>query len=98
MIIGNTTLFNQNTRVRNLNKHEKQILRFANQLMKPLKKYGDSKIGSDFSSAKTPRQKAQVIKIWIGEIIADAIAEQDPPGLKSLVETIGTEIEELIKQ
>jgi len=51
-----------------------------------------------FRNVKTTKQKADEIKIWIGEIITDAIEEKDPGGLKSLVEIIGIEIEELIKQ
>lgn len=77
---------------------EKEILKFANQLIKPLSQYGDKRRGYDFSKAKTAKKKAEIIKIWIGEIIYEAIRYKDPKTLKSLIEMIGLEIEDLIKK
>lgn len=73
------------------------ILRFADQLMRPLKKYGNHKRGYNFSKAKTARQKAEVIQIWIGEILYEATKNQDPESLKSLITTILLEIEGLVE-
>jgi hypothetical protein len=65
--------------------------------MKPLKKYGNLKKGYDFSRARTPRQKAEIIGIWIGEILYEALTYKDVETVKSLTETIKVEIEDLIK-
>ncbi len=76
---------------------EDRIIDYAERLMKPLKKYGNPDEGYDFSKARTSRQKAEVICIWIGEILYEALAYKDVEAVKSLTETIKTEIEELIK-
>ena len=65
--------------------------------MKPLKKYGNPDEGYDFSKARTSRQKAEVIGIWIGEILYEALAYKDVEAVRSLTETIKTEIEGLVK-
>lgn len=77
---------------------EDRIIAYAERLMKPLKKYGNTKAGYDFSKAKTPKQKADVIGIWIGEILCEALTYKDAEMVKSLTETIKTEIEELINE
>ena len=76
---------------------EDTIIEYAERLMKPLKKYGTPDEGYDFSRARTSRQKAEVISIWIGEILYEAFACKDAEAVKSLTETIKTEIEGLIK-
>jgi len=38
-----------------------------------LKKYGNPEEGYDFSKAKTAKQKAEVIGIWIGEILYETL-------------------------
>lgn len=76
---------------------EDEIIAYAERLMKPLKKYGDPKEGYDFSKARTPKQKAEVIGIWIGEILYEALTYKDVGMVKSLTETIKAEIEEFIK-
>lgn len=76
---------------------EDELLAYAERLLTPLKKYGTSRQGYDFSRAKTPRQKAEVIGIWIGEILYDALTYKDVATVKSLTETIRAEIEELIR-
>ncbi len=53
--------------------------------------------GYDFSKARTSRQKAEVVSIWIGEILYEALTYKNAEAVKSLTETIKTEIEELIK-
>ncbi len=76
---------------------EDRILNYAERLMRPLKKYGNPDEGYDFSLARTSRQKTEVISIWIGEILYEALTCKDVVAVKSLTETIKTEIEELIK-
>ena len=77
---------------------EDSIIAYAEKLMKPLNKYGNSKEGYDFSKAKTPKQKAEVICIWIGEILYETLTYKDAETVKSLTKTIKTEIEELIDE
>ena len=77
---------------------EDKIIAYAERLMRPLKKYGISKEGYDFSKAKTPKQKAEVIGIWIGEILYEALTYKDAGTVKSLTETIKMEIEELLNE
>lgn len=81
-----------------MNNKEKEILKFANQLMKPLSKYGNKRKGYDFFRANTAKKKAEVIKIWIGEIVYEAIKHKNPKILKSLIEMVRLEIEDLIKK
>lgn len=76
--------------------YEDRIIAYAERLMKPLEKYGDSKEGYDFSKASTSKQKVEIISIWIGEILYDALTYKDVESVKSLIQTIQTEIEELI--
>lgn len=66
--------------------------------MRPLKKYGNPEEGYDFSKARTTRQKAEIIGKWIGEILYEALTYKDVEAVKSLTETIKTEIEELISE
>ncbi len=77
---------------------EDKIIAYAERLMRPLKKYGISKEGYYFSKAKTPKQKAEVIGIWIGEILYEALTYKDAETVKSLTETIKMEIEELLNE
>src|SRR3990172_10406634 len=76
---------------------EDRILNYAERLMKPLTKYGNPDEGYDFSKARTSRQKAEVIGIWIGEILYEALTYKNAEAVKSLTETIKTEIEGLVK-
>lgn len=76
---------------------EDKIIAYAERLMKPLKKYGNAEEGYDFSKARTAKQRAEVIGIWIGEILYEALTYKDVEAVKSLTETIKTEIEEFIK-
>ena len=76
--------------------HEDKIITYAERLMRPLKKYGDPKKGYDFSKVKTSKQKAEIIGIWIGEILYEALTYKDVESVNSLVKTIRTEIEGLI--
>ena len=76
---------------------EDRIIDYAERLMRHLKKYGNPDEGYDFSRAKTSRQKAEVISIWIGEILYEALAYKDVEAVRSLTETIKTEIEGLVK-
>lgn len=75
--------------------HEDKIIAYAERLMRPLKKYGDPKKGYDFSKVKTSKQKAEIIGIWIGEILYEALTYKDDKSIKSLIKTIQTEIEDL---
>lgn len=77
---------------------EDEIIAYAEKLMKPLKKYGNPDAGYDFSGARTAKQKAEVIGIWIGEILYEALIYKDSQTVRSLIETIQTEVEELIKE
>jgi hypothetical protein len=77
---------------------EDEIIAYAERLMKPLKKYGNPKKGYDFSKAKTHRQKAEIIGIWMGEILYEALTYKDVNAVTSLIRTIKTEIEDLIKE
>jgi len=76
---------------------EDRIITYAEKLMKPLKKYGNPDDGYDFSNAQTAKQKAEVVGIWIGEILYEALTYKDLDTLKSLTETIKAEIEDLIQ-
>lgn len=73
-----------------------EIIDYAEKLMKPLHKYGNPKDGYDFSKARTSKQKAEVVGIWIGEILYEALTYKDVESTRSLTETIIAEIEELI--
>ena len=64
--------------------------------MKPLKKYGNPEEGCDFSKARTTKQKTELISVWIGEILYEALTYKDVEAIMSLIKTIKTEIEELI--
>lgn len=77
---------------------EDKIIAYTERLMRPLKKYGDPDEGFNFSKAGTVRQKTEVIGIWIGEIMYEALTYKDAEAVKSLTETIKTEIEELINE
>ncbi len=79
-------------------KGEDKIIAYAGRLIRPLKKYGNPEEGYDFSKARTARQRAEVIGIWIGEILYEALTYKDVEAVKSLTETIKTEIEELISE
>ncbi|MCH7732952.1 MAG: hypothetical protein IIB44_10695 [Candidatus Marinimicrobia bacterium] len=75
-----------------------EVISYAEKLMKPLKKYGDPEEGYDFSMAKSAKQKTEVIAIWIGEILYEALTYKDVEAVRSLTDTIRTEIEELINE
>jgi len=75
-----------------------KIINYADKLMKPSEKYKDSEGDYDFSSAKTPKEKAEIIMGWIGEILYEGETYKDKNALESLVKTIKIEIKELIKQ
>lgn len=77
---------------------EDKIIAHAERLMRPLKKYGNPKEGYDFSKAKTAKQKVEVINIWIGEILYEALTYKDVESAKGLIKIIQTEIEELINE
>ena len=77
---------------------EDKIIAYAERLMRPLKKYGNSEEGYDFTKAKTAKQKAEIIGIWIGEILYEALTYKDVESVKSLTNTIQIEIEELINK
>lgn len=77
---------------------EDKLIKYANRLIKPIEKYGNQKKGYDFSKAKTPKQKTEIISIWIGEILYEALTYKDTETVKSLTTTIKTEIKELIKK
>lgn len=77
---------------------EDRIVNFANRLMRPLGKYGNPKRGYDFSWAVSPKQKGEVIGIWIGEILYEALVYKDVKTAQSLTRMIQIEIEDLIKQ
>lgn len=76
--------------------HEDKIIAYAERIMRPLKKYGNLKKGYDFSRVKTSKQKAEIIGIWIGEILYEALTYKDDKSIKSLIKTIQTEIEDLV--
>lgn len=76
--------------------HEDKIIAYTERLMRPLKKYGNPEEGYDFSKARTAKQKAEIIGIWIGEILYEALTYKDVESVKSLTHTIQTEIEGLI--
>ena len=65
--------------------HEDKIIAYAERIMRPLKKYGNLKKGYDFSKVKTSKQKAEIIGIWIGEILYEALTYKDDESIKSLV-------------
>lgn len=75
---------------------EDKIIAYAEGLMRPLKKYGNPEVGYDFSKARTAKQKAEIIGIWIGEILYEALTYKDDESIKSLIKTIQTEIEDLV--
>jgi len=75
---------------------EDKIIAYAERLMRPSKKYGNPDKGYDFSKARTTKQKAEVIGIWIGEILYEALTYKDVESTKSLVKIIQTEIEDLL--
>lgn len=77
---------------------EDDIIAWAEKLMKPLEKYGNPKRGYDFSKASTPRQKAEIISIWVGEILYEALTYKDERVVKSLAETVKAEIQDLVCQ
>lgn len=77
---------------------EDKIIVYTERLMNPLRKYGNPKEGYDFLKAKTAKQKAEVINIWIGEILYDVLTYKDVESVKSLIKTIRTEIEEIINK
>lgn len=77
---------------------EDKIIAYAERLMKPLKKYGNSDKGYDFSTARTAKQKAEIIDIWIGEILYETLTYKDVESVKALIKIIQTEIEELINE
>ena len=77
---------------------EDKIIRYANKLMNVFEKYGDQKEIYDFSDIKTPKQKARLIRGWIGEILYEAMTYKDIQVIKSLISTIETKIKELIRQ
>lgn len=77
---------------------EDRIIAYAEKLMKPLKGYGNPDEGYDFSKAKTAKQKTEIIGIWIGEILYEALTYKDVEVVESLIETIMTEIKELISE
>ena len=72
--------------------HEDKIIAYAERLMRPLKKYGNPEEGYDFSKARTAKQKAEIIGIWIGEILYEALTYKDVESVKSLTNTIQIEI------
>lgn len=75
---------------------EDKIISYAERLMRSLKKYDNPDKGYDFSKARTPKQKVEVISIWIGEILYEALTYKDVESTKSLINVIQTEIEKLI--
>jgi len=75
---------------------EDEIIAYAERLMKPLIKYGDHEKGFNFTKARTPKEKTEVIGIWLGEILYDALTYKDDKSVKSLIKTILTEIEDLM--
>ena len=77
---------------------EDKIIAYAERLMRPLNKYGNSEEGYDLSKAKTAKQKTEIIGIWIGEILYEALTHKDVESVKSLTNTIQIEIEELINK
>lgn len=77
---------------------EDKIIAHAERLMRPLEKYGNPKEGYDFSKAKTAKQKVEVINIWIGEILYEALTYKDVESAKGLIKIIQAEIEELINK
>lgn len=77
---------------------EDRLVSYAERLMRPLKKYGNPKKGYNFSKARTVKQKAEVMCIWIGEILYEALTYKDAETVKSLTEMTKTEIEELISE
>lgn len=77
---------------------EDKLIKYANKLIKPIEKYGNKKSGYDFSKARTPKQKTEVIGIWIGEILYEALVYKDVKTVKSLTTTIKLEIRNLINK
>ena len=77
---------------------EDEIIDYAKRLMKPLKKYGNPEEGYDFSKARTTKQKAEVVGIWIGEILYESLTYKDVESVRSLTETIIAEILVLAEQ
>lgn len=78
---------------------EDKMIRYADRLIRASeKRYADKRREYDFSKAKTPKEKARIIKSLIGEIIYEALVYKDAKYLKSLVDRIEEEIKDLIKQ
>ena len=76
---------------------EDKIFKYAEQLIE----YGErfrTKKGYNLDRAKTPREKTQIIRGWIGEMLYEAEVYKNLPALKSLEKTIAIEIKDLIKQ
>ena len=69
-----------------------------NAAPKPAEKYKDSKGYYDFSKARTPKEKAEIIMGWVGEILYDGVTYKDKKSLESLARMIKLEIKGLIKQ
>ena len=78
--------------------NQDKIIAYAERLMRPLKKYGNPEEGYDFSKARTAKQKTEIIGIWIGEILYEALTYKNVESVKNLTHTIQTEIEELINR
>ena len=77
---------------------EDKLIKYANSLIKPLEKYGTEKKGYNFSKAKTAKQKTEIIGIFIGEILYEALSYKDAEIVKSLTEIIKLEVKNLIKK
>lgn len=78
--------------------NQDKIIAYTERLMRPLKKYGNPEEGYDFSKARTAKQKTEIIGIWIGEILYEALTYKNVESVKNLTYTIQTEIEELINR
>jgi len=77
---------------------EDKIIDYANKLNSLADKYKDKNNCYDFSKAKSPSKKRNIIKSWIGEILYEAVAYKNVKALKSLTKIIGIEINDIIKQ
>ena len=77
---------------------EDKIIAHAERLMRPLVKYGNPEKGYNFLKARTVKEKAEVICVWIGEILYEALTYKDAKTVESLTETTKAEIEELISE
>ena len=74
---------------------EDKIFKYAEQLIGHGKRFGTKK---GYNRAKTPHEKTQIIRSWIGEILYEAGVYKNLPVLKSLEKTIAIEIKDLISQ